>query len=71
MGDIYKAAKDCQIWLGTVEDVIDWPDEKVVSAFLRSQSYVATIGERISNLSPIRRKFSLIDILGNWRSQEN
>ena len=22
MGDIYKAAKNCQIWLGTVEDVI-------------------------------------------------
>ncbi len=33
MADIYKAAKHCQIWLATVEDVIDWPDEKVVSAF--------------------------------------
>lgn len=71
MGDIYKAAKNCQIWLGTVEDVIDWPDEKVVSAFLRSQTYVATVGERISNLSPIVRKLSLIDALGNCRSLEN
>ena len=72
MGDIFKAATKCQIWLGTVEDVIDWPDEKVVSAFLRSQSYdFATLGERISKLPPVRRGSTPIDVLGTCKSLEN
>ena len=35
MGDIYSSAKVCQIWLGTVEEIKDWPDQNVVSVFLR------------------------------------
>lgn len=52
MGDIYTAAKSCQIWLGTVEDVIDWPDEKVVSTFPRSQWFVAAL----ENIKTVARK---------------
>ncbi len=36
MGDIYKSAKGCQIWLGTVEEIKNLPDESIVSTTLRS-----------------------------------
>ena len=36
MSDIYSGAKNCQIWLGTVEEIKNWPDESVVSVPLRS-----------------------------------
>ena len=32
MGDIYKDAQQCQVWLGTVEEIKYWPDEQVVRA---------------------------------------
>ena len=38
MSDIYQEAKKCQIWLGTVEEIKDWPDEGVVSVPFRSRS---------------------------------
>ena len=40
MGHVYTAAKNCQIWLGTVEDIQYWPDEKIVSAFLQRRPFV-------------------------------
>ena len=35
MGDIYKNAQKCQVWLGTVEEIKYWPDGRVVSAPFR------------------------------------
>ena len=32
MSKIYKDAKKCQIWLGTIEEIKCWPDEKIVSS---------------------------------------
>lgn len=51
MGDIYKAAKDCQIWLGTVNEIKYWPDERVVSAFLRSHPYIVEMYRKPDILS--------------------
>lgn len=57
MGDIYTTAKTCQIWLGTVEDIKDWPDERIVSAFLRSHLYGATFWKRSNSQDNSRHSF--------------
>ena len=36
MKDIYKDAQQCQIWLGTVEEIKYWTDEQVVRTPPRS-----------------------------------
>ena len=36
MGHIYKNAHQCQVWLGTVEEIKDWPDERMVRASPRA-----------------------------------
>ena len=40
MSKIYKYAKNCQIWLGTIEELKFWPEERIVSSSLLSKLYL-------------------------------